>query len=138
MPPDALGPATPDTARAPDDAARRSRSLTLASLIALVVLGLAWELWLAPTGSGTLAIKVVPLLFAFPGVLRYRLVTYRWLSLAVWLYALEGSLRVVTDDGLSAVLAGVELLLSGLLFAGVSWHVRARLKAGHAQQADAP
>ena len=32
------------------------------SLLALIVLGLAWELWLAPTGRGTLALKVLPLL----------------------------------------------------------------------------
>ena len=105
--------------------------MTLASLAALVVLGLAWELWLAPTGTGTLAVKVLPLLLAVPGVLRYRLFTYRWLSLVVWLYALEGSLRVVSDRGLSAWLAGAELVLAALLFAGVSWHVRARLRAGH-------
>ena len=136
MPPDAIGPAPPEPVRASGDAARHSRGLTLVSLTALVALGLAWELWLAPTGRGTLAIKVLPLLLAFPGVLRYRLVTYRWLSLVVWLYALEGSVRVATDDGLSAVLAGLELLLSVLVFVGVSWHVRARLKAGHAQPAN--
>ena len=39
-----------------------TRTLALACLLALIVLCLAWELWLAPTGSGTLAIKVLPLL----------------------------------------------------------------------------
>ena len=34
----------------------------------LLVLGLAWELWLAPTGRGTLAIKVLPLLLPLPGL----------------------------------------------------------------------
>jgi uncharacterized membrane protein len=39
-------------------------------LLGLIVLGLAWELWLAPTGSGTLAIKVLPLVRALAGLLR--------------------------------------------------------------------
>ena len=34
-----------------------TRNVALASVIALIALGLAWELWLAPTGSGTLALK---------------------------------------------------------------------------------
>ncbi|MCU0966110.1 MAG: DUF2069 domain-containing protein, partial [Burkholderiaceae bacterium] len=35
-----------------DAIVRWSRWLALGSLIGLIVLGLAWELWLAPTGSG--------------------------------------------------------------------------------------
>jgi hypothetical protein len=56
----------------------------------LIVLGLAWELWLAPTGSGTLALKVLPLVAVLAGLLRHRMYTYRWLSLLVWLYFTEG------------------------------------------------
>ena len=47
---------------APDGVVRATRAMALASLIGLIVLGLAWELWLAPTGNGSLALKVVPLL----------------------------------------------------------------------------
>ena len=61
-----------------------TRIAALASLIALIVLGLAWELWLAPTGRGTLALKVLPLALPIAGLLRYRMFTYRWLSLLVW------------------------------------------------------
>ena len=39
-----------------------TRALAVGATLALIALGLAWELWLAPTGSGTLAIKVLPLL----------------------------------------------------------------------------
>ena len=35
----------------------------LGSVYALIALGLAWELWLAPTGNRTWAIKVLPLEF---------------------------------------------------------------------------
>ena len=80
-----------DEALAPTPAVRRTRVLAVASTLALIALGLAWELWLAPTGRGTLALKVLPLFLPLPGLLRLRLYTYRWLSLAVWLYAAEGA-----------------------------------------------
>jgi len=76
-----------EEAFAPTAAVRRTRALAVASTLALIALGLAWELWLAPTGRGTLAVKVLPLLLPLPGLLRLRLYTYRWVSLGVWLYA---------------------------------------------------
>lgn len=49
----------------------------VASLIALIFLGLAWELWLAPlrAGGSLLALKVLPppLLLPLFGILRGRL-----------------------------------------------------------------
>ena len=55
-----------------------SRALAVGSLVGLIALGLAWELWLAPTGSGWLALKVLPLLLPLAGLLRNRMYTYRW------------------------------------------------------------
>jgi len=103
-----------------------SRALALTSTIALVVLGLAWELWLAPTGRGTLALKVLPLLLPLPGLLAARLYTYRWLSLLVWFYFAEGMVRATSERGLGAWLAALEALLSLALFVACAWHVRAR------------
>ena len=51
-------------APAPPSSLRWTRALAVGSTVALVLLGLAWELWLAPTGRGTLAVKVLPLAFA--------------------------------------------------------------------------
>jgi len=48
----------------------RLRTLAIAALLGLIGLGLAWELWLAPTGARTLALKVLPLLLPLPGLLR--------------------------------------------------------------------
>jgi uncharacterized membrane protein len=115
-------------ASAPDAVARYTRLAALVLLTALVGLCLAWELWLAPTGRGTLAIKVVPLLFAPVGLLRLRMYTYRWLSLLVWLYITEGLVRAGSDHGVGAQLALVEVLLSLGLFAACALHVRWRLK----------
>ena len=102
-------------------------------LIGLIALGLTWELWLAPTGRGTLAVKVLPLVAALPGLWRYRLYTFRWLSLLVWLYAAEGCVRAYGDPALSAALAAAEVLLSLLTFTACAWHVRARLQAAKRQ-----
>ena len=121
-----------DDAAASTAVVRRTRTLAVAATVALIVLGAAWELWLAPTGRGTLAVKVLPLFAPLPGLVRMRLYTYRWLSLAIWLYAAEGAVRATSERGTSALLAALELVLSLVLFAACCVHVRARLRAGAA------
>jgi uncharacterized membrane protein len=113
----------------------RTRWLAVGSLIALFVLCLAWELWLAPTGRGTLAIKALPLLLPLPGLWRNRMYTYRWVSLMVWLYFTEGVVRATSDRGPSVPLAWLEVLLCLTLFAACALHVRWRL--GQAKKAGA-
>jgi uncharacterized membrane protein len=113
----------------------RTRALALASLVALFVLCLAWELWLAPVGRGTLAIKALPLLLPLPGLWRNRMYTYRWVSLMVWLYFTEGVVRATSDRGVSAWLASLEVLLCLALFTACAIHVRWRLR--HAKEAKA-
>jgi len=121
-----------DEALAPTAAVRRTRSLAVASTLALIALGLTWELWLAPTGRGTLALKVLPLFLPLPGLLRLRLYTYRWVSLGVWLYAAEGAMRAGSEHGVSATLALIEVVLALVLFTACCLHIRARLRAGAA------
>jgi uncharacterized membrane protein len=113
-----------------DRVVRLTRVLALSSVIGLIVLGLGWELWWAPTGSGTLALKVLPLLLPLPGLLRHRMYTYRWLSLLVWLYFMEGAVRVTTESGLSQWLAGLEVVLCLVLFSATALHVRWRIQRG--------
>ena len=114
----------------PDTVVRRARSAALAGLIGLIALGLAWELWLAPTGSGTLAIKVLPLLLCLLGLWRHRMVTFRWLSLLLWLYVLEGLVRGTTERGLSQALAVIEVVLCLWLFSACTLYIRWRLRNG--------
>ncbi|MCW5633036.1 MAG: DUF2069 domain-containing protein [Rubrivivax sp.] len=106
----------------------------LALLCMLAGLGLAWELWLAPIGRGTLALKVLPLLLALPGLLRHRLYTYRWLSLLVWLYVLEGLVRATSESGRGALLAAVEATLAVALFIAATFYIRRRLADGAARR----
>lgn len=130
---DPLTPSSPAAAMAPAPAGvARSRQLAVASLVALIALCLAWELWLAPLrpGGSWLVLKVLPLTIPLAGLLKNRMYTYRWLSLLVWLYAAEGAVRMTSDpSSLSALLAGIELLLCVVLFVACTWHIRTRLRA---------
>jgi len=54
--------------------------------------------------------------------------TYRWVSLLVWLYCAEGLVRATSEQGLGAVLAGMEVVLCVLLFVACAVQVRWRLK----------
>jgi uncharacterized membrane protein len=112
-----------------------TRAAAVASLLSLIVLGLAWELWLAPTGHRTLACKVLPLAIPVTGLLKNRLYTYRWVSLLVWLYFAEGAVRATSDRGRSVPLAVVEVVLCLVLFTACAMHVRWRLR--HATEVSA-
>ena len=117
------------------DARNPSRAgLALAALLLLAALGLAWELWLSPlrAGGSWWALKVLPLLPALPGLLRYRMQTYRWLALLVWLYFTEGVVRAFSERPPAATLALLEVLLALALFAACTAHVRLRQKAARA------
>jgi len=109
-----------------------TRAVALGSVLALIALGLAWELWLAPTGQRTLALKVLPLFVPLVGLWRHRMYTYRWVSLMVWLYFTEGVVRATSDRGAGALLATIEVLLCLLLFAACAAHVRWRLRSAKA------
>lgn len=111
---------------------RLSRNLAFAATAALLALCVAWELGLAPTGRGTLAIKALPLLPALPGLWRYRLYTYRWLALIIWLYVLEGLVRATSEGGLGQWLAAAEVLLGVVVFTACTAQIRLRLAAAKA------
>jgi len=104
------------------------KRLPLALLFLLIALCLLWELYLAPLrGAGTasiLAFKVIPLLLAIKGFWTDKLYTYKWMSLAVWLYFIEGTVRGWSDHGLSSVLAWIEALLCVTLFAACVMSIR--------------
>lgn len=122
----------PHTPRAADATTQRMRAIALVACIGLIVLGLAWELWIAPTGSGTLALKVLPLVLCVAGLLRHRLYTYRWLSLLVWLYFMEGVVRATSESGPSQIAAIAEIALTLVLFTACTMYIRWRLRQGKA------
>ena len=113
-----------------DNHVNLTRLLAVASVLGLIVLGLAWELSLAPIrpGGSLLALKVLPLCIPLAGLLKNRMYTYRWLSLMVWLYFTEGAVRAWSDRPPGNYLAMIEVALCLLLFAACAMHVRIRLK----------
>jgi uncharacterized membrane protein len=133
LPVPALGQHPPSRLRA----INAVRWIALGSVIGLIALGLLWELKLAPLkgGTGMLALKVLPLTFGLTGLIKHRMYTFRWLSLLVWLYFTEGTMRATSDTGLSQVLAGIEVVLSLALFTACAVYVRLRLKAGKSPDA---
>ncbi|MGY4829529.1 DUF2069 domain-containing protein [Sphaerotilaceae bacterium SBD11-9] len=112
----------------------RTRAVAVASLLALIVLCIAWELWLAPLrpGGSWLVLKALPLTLPLAGLLKNRMYTYRWVSLLVWLYFTEGVVRATSDRGPSVPLAALEVLLCLVLFAACALHVRWRLRQAKA------
>jgi uncharacterized membrane protein len=108
------------------------RAVAVASLLALIALGVAWELVLAPLrpGGTLLALKVLPLCVALAGLLRHRMYTYRWLSLLVWLYFIEGVMRAWNDPVAPRWIPLLEIALCLVLFATCAAHVRSRLGWG--------
>src|SRR3569832_305266 len=121
--------------QSPSASVDATRWLAVACLLALIALSLAWELVLAPVRPGgsivIAALKAVPLCFPLAGLLRRRMYTYRWLSLLVWHYFIDGVVRAWSDRGLSSQLALGEIVLCLLLFAACAMHVRLRLKSVH-------
>jgi uncharacterized membrane protein len=110
-----------------------------ASLIALILLGVAWELALAPLrpGGSWLVLKVIPLLFPLRGVLKRDIYTMQWASMLILLYFAEGIVRATSDSGDSVWLGWVEVAFSTLFFACSVLYLRPYKKAAKqlAQQA---
>ncbi len=94
-------------------------------LVALVVLCVLWEGWLAPLrpGGSWMILKALPLMAALFGVLKGRRYTYQWLSLVVLLYLTEGIVRA-SDPGLVGVLAMIEAVLATALFLCAAFYAR--------------
>ena len=96
------------------------------SLLTLIFLCLAWELWLAPLrpGGSWLALKALPLLPPLMGILHGRRYTYQWASMLILAYFAEGAMRAFGDSGASAALALAEALLSLVFFVSAVLYAR--------------
>ncbi|MGN7103108.1 DUF2069 domain-containing protein [Ralstonia holmesii] len=124
-----------------DNAVTESRALaalSAGSLIAMIVLCAAWELWLAPVrpGGSWLALKALLLAWPLPGVLRKNRYTMQWASMFILLFFTEGIVRATSDIGLSRSLAWGEVALSVVFFTATVFYLRpfkraAKARAGH-------
>ncbi|APV50126.1 hypothetical protein BWI17_10785 [Betaproteobacteria bacterium GR16-43] len=109
---------------------RAAHLAACATLVALIFLCVAWELWLAPLrpGGSWLVLKVLPLLAPLFGILRGKRYTYQWSSLLVWLYVAEGAVRAGSDPGPSRILAVAEIVLSLAFFGAIVAYLRSSRK----------
>ncbi len=115
------------------------RMVSIVSLLALIVLSVAWELWLAPLrpGGSWLVLKALLLLLPLRGVLRGDLYTLQWSSMFILLFLAEGVVRGMSDTGLSATLAWIETALSAVFFFATIFYLRPFKRAAKARAAAA-
>lgn len=106
--------------------ARRANQAASISLIALIVLCVAWELWLAPLrpGGSWLVLKAAPLLAPLFGILHGRRYTHQWGSLLIQIYLLEGLVRATSDSGAMQVLAIAETAIALVFFVATVSYAR--------------
>lgn len=101
--------------------------LATLSLVGLIFLTLAWELWLAPlrAGGSWMVLKVLPLLLPLFGVLRGTRRTCLWASVLVLAYGAEGLVRGWTESGLAGTLAWIEFGLAALFAISAAQYAKA-------------
>ncbi|MGH8704689.1 MAG: DUF2069 domain-containing protein [Burkholderiales bacterium] len=113
--------------------ARALQLVAAASLGALILVCLAWELWLAPLrpGGSLLTLKALPLALPLSGVLRGRRYTYQWSSMLILAYFAEGVTRAWSESGMSRNLALAEIALSLTFFVAAVSYARATQARGN-------
>ncbi len=110
---------------------RAAQFTAVAALLGLMLLCLAWELWLAPLrpGGSWLALKAAPLALPLGGILAGRRYTFQWASLLSLAYFAEGAVRSFAETGASRLLAAGEVVLSLMLLLAAISFSRAALGA---------
>ncbi len=99
---------------------------SIGSLLALIALALAWELFIAPGpgGPGLLAYKALPLLLPLFGILRGRRYTYQWAPMLVLAYFVEGVMRGYADGGASAAAGWSQAALATVFIVASAYYAR--------------
>ncbi|MCO4860142.1 DUF2069 domain-containing protein [Cupriavidus sp. WGlv3] len=100
--------------------------LSVGSLLALLVLCIAWEWLLAPLrpGGSWLILKFLPLLLPLRGVLTRNRYTMQWSSMLILLFFTEGIVRATSDRAPSSTLAWVEVALTLVFFTSTILYLR--------------
>ena len=92
----------------------RWRRSTAALLATLALMEICWELWLAPLkpGGSWLALKALPLVALWPGVVSSRTRALQWALLLLPWYFAEGVVRGFSESGRHALCAVAAAALS--------------------------
>ncbi|WP_020202573.1 DUF2069 domain-containing protein [Cupriavidus sp. WS] len=110
--------------------------LSAGSLLALIVLCIAWEWFLAPLrpGGSWLVLKFLPLLLPLRGVLTRNRYTMQWSSMLILLFFTEGIVRATSDRPPSSALAWLEVALTLLFFFATILYLRPYKRRARALQ----
>ena len=110
------------------------RLTAAAALFALIVLCVAWEMWLAPLrpGGSLMALKALPLAFPIAGVLSGKRYTFQWSSMLILAYFAEGVTRAWAEQGLPRALSLTEVFLSLVYFVAAVSYARKAARAPRA------
>ncbi|UOO82507.1 DUF2069 domain-containing protein [Uruburuella testudinis] len=108
-----------------------SHTAAVVSLVGLIAVSLAWELWLAPLrpGGSWLALKALPLCLPLAGILKGRVYTFQWTCLLVLAYFAEAVMRLFDVASASRWCAAVALVCSVVLFVSCLAFVKHSRKA---------
>lgn len=98
----------------------------LASLLGLIALSMAWELWLAPLrpGGSWVVLKALPLLLPLRGMLHGRRRAFQWTCFLALAYLAEGTVRAWSEPAPVRPLAAAELALAVALFLTSAFYAR--------------
>lgn len=107
--------------------------LAVGSLLVLIAVSLAWELWLAPLrpGGSWLALKALPLCLPLAGILKGKIYTFQWSCLLVLAYFAEAVVRLFDADTASRWCAAAALVCSLLFFVSCLCFVRGKRLENH-------
>ena len=122
---------TPPSLAVPQAAIARLRLTAVGLTAALILLGIAWETFLAPLrpGGSLLVFKVLPLVLALPAFWKGRVRHYQLWSMLILAYLCEGVVRGMSDGGRSAILGWVETALALAIYLAIMRYVQLRRHA---------
>jgi uncharacterized membrane protein len=105
------------------------------STLALIVLCIAWEWFLAPLrpGGSWFILKAIPLVLVLPGLYRGDNYVMQASSMLILLYMTEGLVRIL-DPWPNVVLAVIEVALSLMIFLALLAHLRPLKKIARANK----
>lgn len=102
------------------------QAITVIALVAMILLTTAWELWLAPLkpGGSWVVLKALILFLPLRGLLHGRRYTYQWYTMFVLVFFMEGVMRAWSDQGLSQVLAAIQVVLTVVSFVSATLYAK--------------
>ena len=119
------------------DPSSTAHRVALAAWIAMILLCVLWEMWIAPIrpGGSWLVLKALPLLLPLRGLLRAENKSYQWALLLILLYLFEGSARAF-EPAPFGTLAWIELFLVATFFGAAVTCLRPLKQAARAARHD--